>query len=174
MSVLLCVNSNGTEKLKPLVIGKSKKRCFGGVKSLPVIYEHDTKSWMTGSISEDWLHRIDQKFHSVKRKIFLFVDNCPAHPSVTMKELRAVKVALLPPNTTTKLQTLDQGFIKNLKHHYHKRTVRKVLDRIDDGKVFDITLLDCVMELDKVWYEVTSGTISNCFKNVRICKDEGV
>jgi hypothetical protein len=100
------------EKLKPLVIGKSKKpRCFGGLKSLPVIYEHNTKSWMTSSIFEDWLHQIDQEFHSEKRKIILFVDNCLAHPSLTVKELRAVKVAFLPPNTTTTLQPLYQGII---------------------------------------------------------------
>jgi hypothetical protein len=73
----------------------------------------------------------------------------------------------------TKLQPLDQGVITNLKHHYSKRTVRKMLDRIDDGKIFDITLLDCVMELDKAWHEVFSGTISNCFKKVGMRKDEG-
>jgi hypothetical protein len=49
-----------------------------------------------------------------------------------------------------------------------------MLDRIDDGIIFDITLLDCVMELDKAWHEVSSGTISNCFKKVGICEDEGV
>jgi hypothetical protein len=129
---------------------------------------------MTSSIFEDWLHQINQKFHSEKRNIILFVDNCPTRPSVTMKELRAVKVALLPPNTTTKLQCLDQGVIKNLKHHYRKRTVRKISDRIDDGKIFYITLMDCVMELDKAWHEVSSGTISNCFKKAGICEDERV
>jgi hypothetical protein len=49
-----------------------------------------------------------------------------------------------------------------------------MLDRTDDEKIFDITLLDCVMELDKAWHEVSSATISNCFKKVGICKDEGV
>jgi hypothetical protein len=73
---------------------------------------------MISSIFEDWLHQIDQKFRSEKRKIILFVDNCPAHPSVKMKELHAVKVAFLPPNMTTKLQPLDQGVTKNLKLHY--------------------------------------------------------
>jgi hypothetical protein len=67
---------------------------------------------MTSSIFEDWLHRIDQKFHSEERKIILFVDICPAYPSVTMKELRAVKVTFLPPNKTTKLQPYDQGVMK--------------------------------------------------------------
>jgi hypothetical protein len=74
----------------------------------------------------------------------------------------------------TKLQPLDKGIIKNLKYHYHKRTVRKMLDRVDDGKIFDIILLNCVMEPDKAWHEVSSETISNCFKKVGICKDEGV
>jgi hypothetical protein len=30
------------------------------------------------------------------------------------------------------------------------------------------------MELDKAWHEVSSESISNCFKKVEICKDEGV
>jgi hypothetical protein len=74
----------------------------------------------------------------------------------------------------TKLQPLNQDVIKNLEHNYRKRTVQKMLDRIDDWKIFDVTLLDCVMELDKAWHEVSSGTSSNCFKKVGICKDEGV
>jgi hypothetical protein len=49
-----------------------------------------------------------------------------------------------------------------------------MLDRIDDGKIFDITLLNCVMQLHKAWHEVSSGTISTCFKKVGICKDERV
>jgi hypothetical protein len=49
-----------------------------------------------------------------------------------------------------------------------------MLGRIDDGKTFDIILLDYVMEPDKAWHEVFSGTISNCFKKVGICKGEGV
>lgn len=37
VTLLLAANMAGTEKLKPLLIGKSKKpRCFAGVKSLPV------------------------------------------------------------------------------------------------------------------------------------------
>jgi hypothetical protein len=49
-----------------------------------------------------------------------------------------------------------------------------MLDRIDDGNIFDITLLDCVMELDKAWHKVSLGTTSNCFKKIGMCKDEGV
>ncbi|GBO31507.1 hypothetical protein AVEN_270265-1 [Araneus ventricosus] len=46
-----------------------------------------------------------------KRKIVLFIDNCTAHSLIP--EMNAVKVAFLPPNTTSKLQPLDQGIIRS-------------------------------------------------------------
>ena len=70
-----------TNKLKPLVIGKSKKpRCFMGVKSLEVDYEANTKAWMTGVIFQKWLLDLDKKMMKQKKKVVLFIDNCPAHP----------------------------------------------------------------------------------------------
>ena len=42
----------------------------------------------------------------------MFVDNCAAHPPVD--KLCAVKLAFLPPNTTSKLQPMDQGIIYNV------------------------------------------------------------
>ena len=48
VTVLLCTCMTG-EKMKPLVVGRSKNpRCFKRVKldSLPVTYRHNKKSWM--------------------------------------------------------------------------------------------------------------------------------
>lgn len=104
----------GSEKLKLLVIGKSKKpRCFKHVKSLPVQYEANIKAWMTGEMFASWLWKMDRDFERQKRKVLFFVDNCTAHPNVS--GLCAIKVIFLPPNTTSKLQPMDQGIIKNLK-----------------------------------------------------------
>ena len=45
LTLLFAVNSTGTEKLKLLVIGKSKSpQCFRGVKSLPVDYDANKKA----------------------------------------------------------------------------------------------------------------------------------
>jgi hypothetical protein len=45
ITVLVCANSDGTEKRKLLVTGKSKNpRCFKNVKSLPVRYSADKKA----------------------------------------------------------------------------------------------------------------------------------
>lgn len=40
LTVVLCANMDGTDKLKPLVIGKfANPRCFKSVKSLTVTYK---------------------------------------------------------------------------------------------------------------------------------------
>ena len=48
LTVLLCVNSDGSDKQVPIVIGKSPKpRCFKNVKKLPTKYDVNSKAWMT-------------------------------------------------------------------------------------------------------------------------------
>ena len=56
ISLLLTANMSGTDKLTPMIIGKSKKpRCFINVKSLPVIYESSKKAWTTADIFSKWV-----------------------------------------------------------------------------------------------------------------------
>jgi len=56
LSILFCCNSDGSEKLKPVVIGKSKnprdfkKNNIKNVGSLPVIYRNNGKAWMTTEV----------------------------------------------------------------------------------------------------------------------------
>jgi len=48
LNVLLCVNSDGSDKQVPIVIGKSPKpRCFKNVKKLPTKYHVNGKAWLT-------------------------------------------------------------------------------------------------------------------------------
>jgi hypothetical protein len=50
-TLLLGPNMSATEKLRLLLIDKSKKpRCFKQVKSLPFDYYANKKSWMTSDI----------------------------------------------------------------------------------------------------------------------------
>ena len=51
VTVLVCANVTGTEKLSLLSIGKIKKpRCFRGVSCLPTEYEASPKAWVTSQI----------------------------------------------------------------------------------------------------------------------------
>ena len=98
------------ERLQMFVIGKSvKPRCFKGVKTLSCQYRAQHKSWMSGELFEDWVHKLDRKFAVSKRMIALIIDNCTAHPHV--ENLKWVELIFLPPNTTSHTQPMVQGII---------------------------------------------------------------
>lgn len=164
VTILLAANQNGTEKLLPLMIGRSAKpRCFSKVKSFPLVYKSNRKSWMTSEIFSEWLKKVDKSMALKKRKILLFIDNCGSHKN--LPTTKNVTVKFLPPNTTSKLQPLDQGIIRSFKAEYRKALVQKLISAIEDGeKLPSITVLDAMRMVDYAWSCVTEKTIKNCFK----------
>ena len=123
MTVMLAANMDGSQKLKPLMIGKfANPRCFKNVKSFPLMYRSNKKAWMTGVLFTEWLLCIDVDMKKANRKILMFVDNCTAHNNIP--HLENIKIHFLPPNTTSTLQPLDQGIIKKFKMMYREEIVR--------------------------------------------------
>ena len=113
VTILVCANMLGNDKLKLLMIGKSKKpRCFKNINmdTLPVTYWSNQNAWMTGVMFREWVTNWDSV---LKRKIILLVDNCPAHPNIG--ELKNIRLEFLPANTTSLIQPMEQSVIKNLK-----------------------------------------------------------
>ncbi len=107
ISVWICANMDGSEKEKLVVIGKyAKPRCFKNVKSLPVIYENNS-NWMKNKIFTKILHKLNKRMADQGRHVLLFVNNCSAH-TVT-NDYSNIKIIFLPPNTTSRLQPMDQG-----------------------------------------------------------------
>ncbi|GBN89120.1 hypothetical protein AVEN_82907-1 [Araneus ventricosus] len=103
----------GHQKLKPLVIGRSKNpRCFKDAKSLGLDYDFNKKSRMASEICKKWVQNLDKRMIAECRKIALVFDNCPAHPKEINQKLKNVIVFYLLPNTASKLQPMDQGVIK--------------------------------------------------------------
>lgn len=75
VSVLVGANSTGTEKLKLLIIGKSRKpRCFQKHQKLPVNYDSNKKAWMTSVIFEKYMMELNEKFTAENRSVLFFVD----------------------------------------------------------------------------------------------------
>ena len=110
---LAAANSLGDE-LPMFVIGKSKSpRCYKNLKSLPCRYRGQKKSWMDIDLFEEWVRELDGKSVREDWKVVLIVDNCPAHPYVG--GLKAIRLCLLPPNTTSKTPPMDQELIRSLK-----------------------------------------------------------
>ncbi|XP_062609218.1 tigger transposable element-derived protein 4-like [Saccostrea cucullata] len=169
ITVALCASMTG-EKLKPLLIGKSRQpRCFSKIKpeSLPVIYKFNSKAWMNSYVMEEWLKQLDSSMRRQKRKILLFLDNAPSHPNI---KLSNVELQFLPPNTTYKTQPMDMGIIQAMKLKFRKRQMKHMIKEMDKHPdicgtdiLKQITILDAIYWVHSAWEEVQTSTIQKCF-----------
>ncbi|XP_050303768.1 tigger transposable element-derived protein 4-like [Anthonomus grandis grandis] len=72
ITVLVATNMTGSDKPKLIVIGKSRNpRCFKHIKTLPVVYKSNKKTWMTSGLFVSILHEWDAKLVKTKKKILL-------------------------------------------------------------------------------------------------------
>ncbi|XP_033231677.1 tigger transposable element-derived protein 4-like [Belonocnema kinseyi] len=156
--------SNGSDKLRPLVIGKSAKpRCFKNVRYFPCEYSSQRRAWMTSDRYRKWLVNWDEKLVTQKCKIILFVDNFPSHPKEVL--LKNIRLEFLPPNAKTGLQPLDQAVIKVVKQKYRKRIVEKFLDFMQDPITKPkINVLDAMHWVTASWEDIEPETIQNFFR----------
>jgi len=172
ITMMICSNLTGTNKIRPLVIGRSKTpRCFKNIKSLPVDYEFNKKAWMTGHLFEKWLMKLDDRFTEEKRNVLFICDNCSAHNKEVQQKLKSIRLEFFPPNLTSILQPMDQGIIRTIKVHYRKSLISKVLESIENQQpLLKISLLDCINNLSEIWdTKVTPLIIQNCFKRAGFC-----
>ena len=138
-------------------------------QTLEVDYFFNKRAWMTSKIWIQWLNKINNKFKLQGRKILLFIDNCPSHAVV---DLSHVKIQLLPPNTTSRLQPCDAGIIQNVKLHYRRIFLRHILFKTETDSTAtatelskSVSLLDAIIWLRVSWLRVKAETINKCFRN---------
>ena len=99
----------------------------------------------------------------------MFWDNATCHPETAQAGLKNIKLVFLPKNTTSRLQPLDAGIIRNFKHKYRKLLVRYVVSQIDDGKtasqiIEEVHVLKAITWLQTAWKSVVPETIKHCFE----------
>jgi hypothetical protein len=153
ITIGLCANMDGTGKIDPVVINNAlNPRCLKGinVKKLPLRYYANKKAWMTSDVFAHWLKWFNLKM--CDRKVLLLIGNVPTHVSI---ELSNVRVHFLPPNTTSQIQPMDAGIIRNFKLKYKTRFVQWLLDQVavqNVGKKLDVL---CAMNMVvQSWNEV--------------------
>ena len=99
----------------------------------------------------------------------MFWDNATCYPETAQVGLKNIKLVFLPKNTTSPLQPLDDGIIRNFKHKYRKLIVRYAVSRIDEGKtasqiIEEVHVLKAITWLQTEWKSVVPETIKHCFK----------
>ena len=128
---MLTCNSDGSEKLKPILIHKYQNpRALKNVdkSTLPVIYHWNNKSWMLSSIFDEYLTNLNNMMRIQNRNILLMIDNAPTH-KVPEAGLSNIEVFFLPPNTTSILQPCDAGIINSFKVIFMVYTVRSLTSK---------------------------------------------
>ena len=110
------------------MIGKSaKQRCFKGIrdpkKPEGIPYYTNPRAWLNTQVNK----RLVKK----ERKILLLLDNVSSHNPDLKDRFSNIRVIFLPKNTTSKLQPLDAGIIKNFKVHYRRLLLKHTLAQID-------------------------------------------
>ena len=100
------------------------------------------------------------------------MDRAPSHPKE--EEFDAVdeqcKVFLLPANTTSLIQPMDQGVISALKRKYRQQFLNELVHKnlkstVDVSKfICTWSLLNCVDSLYIAWENVTENTLRNSWK----------
>nr|CAG8464280.1 2914_t:CDS:2 [Entrophospora candida] len=144
LTVVLCCNADGTDKLEPLIIGKSlKPQCIGKINmnSLGVVYRANGKTCMTAVLFQEG------------------------------RELQNTQVKFLPPNCTSRLQPCDAGIIASFKKHYLHKFVHYLLKKVEDNPhdTSKLNVLEAIKFIKFAWTNgVTVNTIVNCWRHTGI------
>lgn len=125
---------------------------------------------MTRILFTDWLEKLNSRMKRNKRNILLFLDNCSAHTKLEV--FTNIKIIMMPPNTTSKLQPMDQGVINCFKRFYRAEVVKYLLDCIDANIKPAINMLLALRFARKSWLSVTEATIRNCFRKGHFMNDD--
>ena len=108
-----------------------------------------------------------------KRKIILFMDQCPAHPK-DLPSLNYTNVMFFPASCTSKLPPMDLSIICCMKVQYRKTLIQRLLAAMemkhlvkDDLKQF--TVFDVIHMVCLPWTNITDICMKNCFKIQDFC-----
>ena len=191
ISALMCANADGSHTLKLCVVGKYRRpRCLKNVMdSLPLHYYHNHSAWFDREIFSSWFfdHAIPeiykdqierQKISRENVKALILIDNAPAHSSgeILCSKEGNIKVMLLPPNTTSVIQPMDQGVIECCKWFYRTKLMREcfvVIESEEDTRglrtlenLKNYNLCNALFNSADAWQQVSVLTLANAWKKL--------
>uniref|UniRef100_H3AZI6 DDE-1 domain-containing protein n=1 Tax=Latimeria chalumnae TaxID=7897 RepID=H3AZI6_LATCH len=133
--------------------------------SIYFTYAGGSKAWMTSKEFQIWLSDVDHQMQLQEHKIVLLVDNAPSH-QVGELELRNVTIHYLPLNTTSHIQPMDTGIIKDFKLHYTKQLVQLYINCAEENKAQTVDLQQALQFVERAWDSVCLTTTVNCWQHV--------
>ncbi|CAM5154873.1 unnamed protein product [Natator depressus] len=183
LCVALCVNGSGTEKRKPVVVGRRlAPRCFFGVntETLPVLYRSSTDGQLTPELFSEWLTDFDREMGRQHRSVALVLDSerrCPE------PEPANIRLVFLPPrprhNDGPSPCPLHPDIVRDFKSRYKRRLLGKVssigneTDSSPASIAASITVLDALHMVAAAWDKVQPSLVERCFGEAGCSKGKG-
>ena len=75
------------------------------------------------------------------QRVLLLLDNCLSHKLEGLN-LQHVEICFLPPNTTSKIQSMDARIIMSFKNNYRHHQIQWILEQIETSKSVQILKMD--------------------------------
>lgn len=131
----------------------------------------------------EFLGAINDEMRISGPHIALITDNCPTHPLPEQSPLNYtgplppvitnVALIFLPPNTTSKLQPLDQGIIASFKAAYRRNYADYMVKYFNLHKKAPpkLDILSAIYLTADAWESIPASTIINCWKKSGIISD---
>ena len=143
-------------------------------KCLPVYWYSNAKGWITGKIFCEYfssqlpseLKEYCEK-ENLSFKILILLDNASAHPTSIQDLKENIKVVFLPANTTSIIQSMDQGVIATFKTYYLQITFTNLVKLTDNQMTVKefwkpFTIRDALCNVES-WKEVTNSCMNGAW-----------
>ncbi|XP_071590551.1 tigger transposable element-derived protein 3-like isoform X2 [Heliangelus exortis] len=160
LSLLLCANADGSEKLPLRAVGESPRpRCLQGVnlEQMPWSYRAGSSAGVTAPLFTEWLREFNEGMRRQGKSALLLLAKHRAQPHLQLSHVRMVFV----PPAASLADPLDRGITGDLKGHYRRRLLRWL--SVERG-VEQPSLLDVLHMLAQAWGDVRPGLIAGCFR----------
>lgn len=177
ITLALCVNATGSDRLPVYVITSEKKpSSIDGLdpKAFGAAWQSNDKLAMTAETMREWLHLFYSHIGK-QRKVILLLDNLNSHKKGVelMPPPPNIRIQWLPPGTTRRYQPLDQGINKALKVNYQQIWIKYMFGKLYGGEfmnpVHTMSSELAVRWTIQIWkHHITSKTVHDCFRKSSI------
>ncbi|XP_066169349.1 tigger transposable element-derived protein 3-like isoform X1 [Sylvia atricapilla] len=167
LTLLLCANASGSEKVPLRAVGDSPRpRCLRGVnlEQMPWSYRAGSLAGLTAPLFAEWLREFNEAMRRRGKSVLLLLAKHEAHPYLQLSNVRMVFVPL----AAALAQPLDRGIAGDLKGHYRRRLLRWLPAERGAGQP---SLLDVLHMLAQAWGDVHPGLIAGCFRAAGFAPD---
>lgn len=195
-TVMLCSNLDGSEKLKPVVVGKydsykSFRNYFPNepkdpvsqsmlgtkmAKKFDISYHSNRKAWLTSNLFHNWLVRWDKRLVAVNRKIWIVLDDSCCHRIIN---LRLQNIKLVYTSSNSKFLPFNWGVWDEFKTRYRIQQYQALIDL--QNRISKNTQSknkseqnDCLPNGKRrlISFEQSQLTMSNAFKFIKKAWDD--